>query len=442
MSGNRRMKIYRYPKRQDWPEICRRPDRNSGEIARTVTAVMHEVRTRGDAALEEFTKRFDGCDADILVQRHELVSAANAVPPEVKKAIETAGRNIHKFHAAQEPSRLEIETFPGVVCGTRQTPIERVGIYAPGGTAPLFSSLMMLAIPAKLAGCSEIVVCSPPGKDGNIDPVVLYAANLFGATKILRVGGAQAVAAMAYGTESVPKVDKIFGPGNRYVTEAKMQAAGEGVAIDMPAGPSEVAIIADRTSDPVFLAADLLAQAEHGTDSQVVLIADTEVITAAVLKEIELQIGDLPRKEIASAALANSFSVILSDAAEAVDFANVYASEHLIVATADADRVADGVTNAGSIFIGKYSCESAGDYASGTNHTLPTNGFARSYSGVSLASFRKQITYQRITREGILGLGPVIETLAEAEGLMAHKNAVTVRLNDARRASGGTGNAS
>ncbi|QQS40670.1 MAG: histidinol dehydrogenase [Acidobacteriota bacterium] len=426
------MEICKYPSEDKWPALLSRPETDGREIAKAAREIMDLVRKEGDSAVRELTARFDGYKGDLRVSLEEIAAAEGRVAEDLKQAIETAGANIRRFHEAQDSPDIELETFPGVVCGTRKVPIAKVGIYVPGGTAPLFSTVMMLAIPANIAGCREIAMCTPPGPDGSVHDAILYAAKRFGVTDVFRIGGAQAVAAMAYGTETVPKVDKIFGPGNRYVTAAKMLAAAEGAAIDMPAGPSEVAVIADGSSDPRFVAADLLAQAEHGTDSQVMLITDSGDVARKVNEEIEKQIAALPRRDIAAGALENSRAVVLTSIGEAVRFANEYAAEHLIISTEDADAVAEDVTCAGSVFIGKYSCESAGDYASGTNHTLPTNGFARAFSGVSLDSFRKQITYQKISAEGILGLGPFIETLAEAEELAAHRNAVTVRIKEAR----------
>lgn len=422
------MKVFKYPSKESWPELCARPAQDPDEALGSVRRIVQEVRRSGDAALKKFTRRFDGCSPELEVTPEEADKAAARVPDELKNAIETAGANIAAFHRAQESSGIEIETFPGVVCGTRKVPIANIGVYIPGGSAPLVSTVLMLAIPAAIAGCERIVMCTPPKPDGSVDSTVLYAARRFGVTDIFRAGGAQAIAAMAYGTETVPKIDKLFGPGNSYVTLAKMQAAADGVAIDMPAGPSEVAVIADDSCDPAFVAADLLAQAEHGPDSQVMLIALSERVIDEVFLEVKGQITGLPRKELAAAALENSRAVLFEQTSDAVSFANSYASEHLVIATRDAEEIGKQITNAGSIFIGDYSCESAGDYASGTNHTLPTNGSARAFSGVSLDSFRKQITYQKLTREGIAGLGPAIETLAEAEGLQAHRNAVSVRL--------------
>lgn len=426
------MKIFNDPPESLWAELAARPSSDDGSIIAAAREVLDEVKQRGDSALKEFSDRFDGYSGTFEVSEEEFGSAERRIPEPLKQAIETAGHNIRRFHEAQDSPGIELETFPGVVCGTRKVPLGTVGIYVPGGTAPLFSTVMMLAIPARTAGCKRIVMCTPPGPEGEVHDAMLYAARRFGVGTVLKIGGAQAVAAMAYGTETVPRCDKIFGPGNRYVTAAKMLASAEGVAIDMPAGPSEVAVIADRDANPRFVAADLLAQAEHGTDSQVMLITDSGSLAESVSREVEIQLAALPRKEIAAEALSNSRAVVLRSIEDAVRFANLYAAEHLIIVTTDAEAVAEKITNAGSVFIGKYSCESAGDYASGTNHTLPTNGFARSFSGVSLDSFRKQITYQKISAEGILGLGPVIETLAGAEELAAHKNAVTVRIEEAK----------
>jgi histidinol dehydrogenase len=428
------MKKYLYPDKAIWPSITGRPNPGSEEIAATIAKIMDEVRRHGDRALRELTLKFDGFDVSALrVTGEELDAAEREVTDELREAISVAAGNIERFHAAQRSLPIEIETFPGVVCGRKQVPIEKAGIYVPGGTAPLFSTVLMLAIPAKLAGCGTVVLCTPPGKDGKVDPAILYAARQCGVTDIFRVGGAQAIAAMAFGTGTIPKVDKIFGPGNRYVTEAKMFAAARGIAIDMPAGPSEVLVIADKSCDPSFVAADLLSQAEHGADSQVVLLTDSEAVLDEVEQEVARQLSKLPRKEIAEAALENSRLVLLRDMREAVELANEYASEHLVIASDEAEAIAEEVVNAGSVFLGHYACESAGDYASGTNHTLPTGGFARAYSGVSLDSFCKHITFQRISPEGIAGLGPSIEVLAEAEGLFAHRNAVTLRIKDVKR---------
>ncbi len=424
------MKKIRYPKRAEVEVILRRPTIDSAFIERTVANILADVRDNGDAALRHCSRHFDKVEIDdFLVSEEEFEAANGMVPEELKRAIAVARDNIEKFHAIPEHSSEMVETSEGVFCWKRDLPIEKVGLYVPAGSAPLFSTVLMLAIPAKMAGCREIVITSPPQKDGSIDPVTLYAARLCGATRVYKIGGAQAIAALAYGTETVPAVYKIFGPGNQFVTEAKLQVLRSGVAIDMPAGPSEVAILADETSVPAFVAADLLAQAEHGADSQVLLFSDSEKVIDDALAEVERQIETLSRKETAAAALKNSSAVLVQSLDQAMDILNDYAPEHLIIATADADEWADKVRNAGSVFIGNYSCESAGDYASGTNHTLPTGGAARAYSGVSVASFMKTITYQKLTQDGIRELGPTVEIMAGAEGLDAHHNAVTIRLD-------------
>lgn len=394
------------------------------EVERRVAPVLARVRTDGDAALRDFTRQFDGLDLDRLdVPAEVLEVAGRQLSDELKTAIRTAYANIRRFHEAQRQVPEKIETTPGVTCWRKSVGIERVGIYIPGGTAPLFSTVLMLAIPAQLAGCREVVLCSP-----SQHPAIWYAAHLCGVTRVFRLGGAQAVAALAYGTESVPRVDKIFGPGNQYVTAAKMLVAKEGVAIDMPAGPSEVAVYADDSARPAFVAADLLSQAEHGVDSQVLLVSTSEALIAAVQTELERQVAELPRAEFARKALANSKAVLVSDEATALDLLNAYAAEHLILAVENAEAVSEQITNAGSIFLGNFTPESAGDYASGTNHTLPTNGFARAYSGVSLDSFVKKITVQHLTRQGLERLGPTIEAMAAAESLEAHRRAVSIRL--------------
>lgn len=433
------MKIYEYPSRAEWQEITERPSAESAEIDATVREIAAEVLRAGDEAVLRFGRQFDGAgNAGLRISRDEFDRAAASVPPDLKDAIETAGANIERFHEAQRSGPMEIETFPGVVCGRRAVPIERVGIYVPGGTAPLFSTVMMLAIPARIAGCREIVMCTPPARNGRVPDAILYAAQRFGVTAAYRVGGAQAIAAMANGTESIPKVEKIFGPGNRYVTAAKMLASAAGVAIDMPAGPSELAVFADESCVPAFVAADLLSQAEHGTDSQVMLVTDSEKVPDQVRGELVRQLESLPRKQTARGALENSRIVVVRNREEAIELLNDYAAEHLIAACKNADEFASLITNAGSIFIGNYSCESAGDYASGTNHTLPTNGFAKSYSGVSLDSFMKFITYQKITADGIAKLGPVIERLASAEGLEAHRYAAAIRNEAVEMAAAGS----
>ena len=423
------MKTFKNPPIEIWGEILERPTPNSQFIERTVTNILADVRKNGDAALRHCSRQFDGVELDeFLVTEAEFVAAERQISAELKAAIAVAKSNIEKFHAAQIEQSELIETTTGVFCWRKSVPIEKVGLYIPAGTAPLFSTVLMLAIPAKLAGCKEIILCSPPTPDGKINAATLYAARLCGATQVFKIGGAQAVGALAFGTETVPRVDKIFGPGNRYVTEAKQQITRFGTAIDMPAGPSEVAVFADETAIPAFVAADLLSQAEHGADSQVLLVATSENMIEAVKFEIEKQIEVLPRRKIAAAALENSRLILFDDAENAVRLLNAYAAEHLILAVENADEIAAQITNAGSVFIGNYSCESAGDYASGTNHTLPTGGSARGCGGVSLDSFVKKITFQKLTADGLRNIASVVECLAEAECLQAHKNAITIRL--------------
>lgn len=420
------MKVYRNPKPSDWPSLCTRPSIDISELQPKVQAVLDDVQTRGDEALIALTAQFDKVNlSSLTLQVPETVE----LDEKLKSAIDVAWENIYKFHVAQRQQPEKIETTEGVFCWRKSIAIEKVGLYIPGGSAPLFSTLLMLGIPSKIAGCKEIVVCTPPRKDGSVDAAILYVAQKLGLKQIYSVGGSQAVAAMASGTETIPKVDKIFGPGNQYVTMAKQLVQQEGVAIDMPAGPSEVLVIADETCEPAFVAADLLSQAEHGSDSQVVLVfVGSEQVLNEILEELEAQLNQLPRKEIAQKALENSSAVVLNSSQEAMDFSNEYAPEHLILATQNADELAEKVINAGSVFIGNYSCESAGDYASGTNHTLPTNGYARSYSGVSLDSFLKKVTFQKLTASGIQNIGPSIETMAAAERLDAHRKAVSLRL--------------
>jgi histidinol dehydrogenase len=425
------MNVFSNPARTTWTELCERPQLELSFLESSVRNIMNRVKNSGDEALREITLQFDKVELNSLqVPEAEINAAPNSLSAELKNAIEKAAANIKKFHAAQRRETLKVETMPGVSCWRKSVAIDRVGIYIPGGTAPLFSTVLMLGIPAKLAGCGEIVLCTPPDKTGKINPAILYAAAHVGVTKIFRIGGAQAIAAMAYGTESIPKVYKIFGPGNQYVTKAKQLVLEDGVAIDMPAGPSEVLVIADTSANPAFIAADLLSQAEHGEDSQVILVVLDESVVEPVKQEISKQLQALPRKAIAEKALAHSRVVYFSDINEAAAFVNEYAPEHLIINTRDFDDFADKVTNAGSVFLGNYSPEAIGDYASGTNHTLPTNGYAKAYAGVSLESFMKYITYQQLTREGLRSLGPVVEQMAEAEQLMAHKLAVTVRLKE------------
>ena len=391
---------------------------------------MDDVRSNGDSALKKYELQFDKVALEELaVSEEEFTEAQACVSQELKDAIQIAHDNIYKFHAAQKFSPIRVETCRGIVCEQRAVPIEKVGLYIPGGTAPLFSTVLMLAVPAKIAGCSEIILCTPPDKDGKCNPAVLYSAKVSGVSKIYKVGGAQAIAAMAYGTESVPKVDKIFGPGNQYVVAAKQLVSLEDVAIDMPAGPSEVEVIADAESNPVFVAADLLSQAEHGVDSQVVLVSTDKNIVEAVNAELVKQLQQLPRKEIAEKALQNSKVIYVPTDDMVVSLSNAYAPEHLVISTKNCDSIAEKITHAGSVFLGAFSCESAGDYASGTNHTLPTKGYAKAYSGLCLDSFMRKITFQRLSSDGVKSIGKAVELMAEAEGLDAHKNAMTVRLN-------------
>jgi histidinol dehydrogenase len=423
------MKTILYPNRKDWFTLIQRPKIQAKDLNAVVNQVFERVKTQGDKAILNYTKQFDKVSLKSLIVTEEAVkNAASTISKELKQSIKLAKINIEKFHQAQKEPIKKIETTKGVTCWRESRAIERVGIYIPGGTAPLFSTVLMLGIPAKLAGCKEIILCTPPNKFGNISPAILYAAKLIGATSIYNIGGIQAIAAMTIGTKSIPRVDKIFGPGNQYVTAAKQAAQNYGVAIDLPAGPSEVLIIADKNCKPAFVAADLLSQAEHGVDSQVILLSDNETIVKEIMVELNTQLKKLPRKEIAEKALQNSKTIVLKNIDDCVTFSNLYAPEHLILAVEKADKLTFQINNAGSVFIGNYSCESAGDYASGTNHTLPTNGYARNYSGVSLDSFVKKITFQKLSKKGIKNVGPAIEIMAEAEQLFAHKNAVTVRL--------------
>lgn len=423
------MKVIRYPEKSEWKELTTRPALDTKFLERAVANILQDVKNHGDEALKHCARQFDKVELDeFLVSEEEFAEAEDLVSSELKEAILIAKSNIEKFHAAQREEPKQIETTQGVLCWRKSIAIEKVGLYVPAGTAPLFSTVLMLAVPARLAGCREIIMCSPPGPDKKISAVTLYTARLCGVTKVFKIGGAQAVGAMAYGTKSLPKVYKIFGPGNQFVTEAKQQVSKEGVAIDMPAGPSEVAVFADETCVPGFVAADLLSQAEHGADSQVILVSTSDKVIEYVLAEIETQLVELPRKEIAAKALENSKAFLVKDADEAIEFLNEYAAEHLILAVEDADEISERIVNAGSVFIGNYSCESAGDYASGTNHTLPTNGYAKAFSGVSIDSFVKKITFQKLTGKGIENLGPAIELMAAAENLDAHKNAISIRL--------------
>lgn len=423
------MEIIKHPARESWSHIVERPHLDAQTLSDTVSALLSDIRRRGDAAVRECVERFQGVALDRFeVSPEEMEAAEAAVSDELKAAIAAAAANITRFHASQAMPIRKVETTPGVVCWQKSVPIQRVGLYIPGGTAPLFSTVLMLAIPARVAGCPEIVLCSPCAPDGKINAAVLYAARVAGVHRIYKLGGVQAIGAMAYGTESVPRVYKIFGPGNQYVTEAKQQITRQGVAIDMPAGPSEVAVVADASSDMTFVASDFLSQAEHGADSQSVLFTTDESVIEPLLAEIEKQLSALSRRSLTEKSLAHSRIVLLRDKDELVDMVNLYAPEHLIIQCADYAEVAERVVNAGSVFLGPYTPESAGDYASGTNHTLPTSGYARAYSGVNLDSFIRKITFQEISRDGLLRLGPVIEVMAANEGLDAHKNAVTLRL--------------
>lgn len=423
------MKIIKYPERPEWAEIVKRPVLNVEALRETVKTVLDRVKEEGDKAVMEYEALFDKVELSSLeVSEGEREEAEKLVPADLKAALEMAKENIETFHAAQRFTGKKIETRPGVVCWQKAVGIEKVGLYIPGGTAPLFSTVLMLAVPARLAGCKQIVLCTPPDREGKVHPAILYAARLAGVHQIFKAGGVQAIGSMAYGTESVPKVYKIFGPGNQYVVAAKQQVSLHGVAIDMPAGPSEVEVLADETANPVFVAADLLSQAEHGTDSQVMLVTTSEELIRNVQKEVERQLDLLPRKELASQSLENSKLILVRNRDEAIDLTNEYAPEHLIIETAAYGELAERVVNAGSVFLGAYAPESAGDYASGTNHTLPTNGYAKAYSGVSLDSFIRKITFQEISPEGIGRIGTVIERMAENEKLDAHKRAVSVRL--------------
>ncbi|MDR6462050.1 histidinol dehydrogenase [Chryseobacterium sediminis] len=423
------MNIYRFPTKDNWKDLVKRPVLEQQEISGLISEIFIEVEKNGDKALIELNKKFDKADTQsISVSKEEIEDAQKQIKDELKQAIQQAKKNISKFHASQKQEIQKIETTQGVVCWRENRAVEKVGIYIPGGTAPLFSTVLMLAVPANLAGCKEIVLCTPPDKNGNINPAILYAAELCGVSEIFKTGGAQAIAAMTLGTESIPQVNKIFGPGNQFVVAAKEYAQRFGVAIDMPAGPSEVLVIADEQAVPEFCAADLLSQAEHGSDSQVVFITTDLKVFNETISAVEQQIKELPRNEFAAQALENSSFILVDSLEEALEFSNLYAPEHLILAINDFEKYIPEIQNAGSVFLGNYSCESAGDYASGTNHTLPTNAYAKNYSGVSLDSFVKKITFQHLSKEGLQNLGKTIELMAEAEGLFAHKNAVSIRL--------------
>lgn len=425
------MKTIKYPNKKLWKKLVERPAVEQPALFALVNEIFAAIKKEGDKAVKNYSRLFDKVELkNFAVSEQEVTEASKSVSQELQKAIQLAKSNIEKFHASQQEKKQVIETTPGVKCWRESRAIDNVGIYIPGGSAPLFSTVLMLGVPAKLAGCKEIVLCTPPDKNGKINPAILFTANLVGITKIYAVGGIQAIGAMTFGTKSIPKADKIFGPGNQYVTAAKQVAQHFGVAIDMPAGPSEVLVIADASADPEFVAADLLSQAEHGADSQVILLSDSEKVVDKVLQEIKKQLAGLPRKSIAAAALKNSKAIVLPAITDCLAFSNAYAPEHLILATDNYSDQTQEITNAGSVFLGNYSCESAGDYASGTNHTLPTNGYARNYSGVSLDSFVKKITFQELTLEGIQNIGPSIAIMAAAESLTGHKNAVTVRLKN------------
>lgn len=423
------MNIILQPARDTWGQLLQRPVTDPSLLTKQVRKVLDKVKKQGDKALRSFTRQFDGVTLrQLAVTDKEMKAGISQVSEELASAIRQAKENIIRFHQAQLPAPLEIETMPGVKCWRRSVAIEKAGLYVPGGTAPLFSTVLMLGIPASLAGCREIILCTPPQKDGTVHPAVLFAAQEAGITRIFKIGGAQAIAAMAYGTETVPAVYKIFGPGNQYVTCAKQLVQQEGLAIDMPAGPSEVCVLADETANPEFIAADLLSQAEHGADSQVLLVTTSAVLAEAVQKAVKNQVEKLPRRELAVQALSNSKAVVTEDMVTAMELVNAYAAEHLILHCMHDELLAEGVINAGSVFLGAYSPESVGDYASGTNHTLPTNGYARAYSGVSVDSFVKKITYQKLTPDGLKAIAPAVTCMAGAEGLQAHARAVTIRL--------------
>jgi len=423
------MQVITNPDRKDWKEVLQRPYADNTHVFQTVQTILEEVKQNGDKALLQFAQKFDKAEIkELQVSATEINQAADELTNELKTAIQQAKKNIEIFHAKQLSKVEIVETMPGVQCWRKAVGIEKVGLYIPGGTAPLFSTVLMLAVPAKLAGCKEIILCTPSNKEGRVHPAILYAAQIAGVTKIFKVGGAQAIAAMANGTETIPAVYKIFGPGNQYVTAAKQLVQMQGIAIDMPAGPSEVCVLADETANPSFVAADLLSQAEHGVDSQVLLVSNRLSVIDKVKQELEKQLAVLPRKEMATKALANSKAIVMDNLDEAIELVNEYAAEHLIISYKNADVIAEKIVNAGSIFIGNYSPESVGDYASGTNHTLPTNGFAKAYSGVSVDSFVKKITYQKLSGEGLQNIADTVIQMAEAEGLNAHANAVKIRM--------------
>ncbi|WP_053969987.1 histidinol dehydrogenase [Mangrovimonas sp. ST2L15] len=425
------MKTIVNPKREGWEEILKRPTQKVEDIEKTVIEIFEDIKRHGDTAVLKYTSIFDGVNlSDYVVSQQELEEAISRVPQNLKDAIEIAKNNIERFHAAQKTGKVEVETTKGITCWQEKRPIEKIGLYIPGGSAPLFSTVLMLVVPAKIAGCQEIVLCSPPNKEGKLADEILFTAQLCGVTKIIKVGGIQAIAGLTFGTETIPQVYKIFGPGNQFVTVAKQLATKFNVAIDMPAGPSELLVYADEFAIASYVASDLLSQAEHGGDSQVILVTPSLKLLKEVEQEIGIQLEELPRKSIAQAAINNSRLIVLESNDQALDLINEYGPEHFIICSENADYFVNGIRNAGSVFIGNYTPESAGDYASGTNHTLPTNGFSKSYSGVNLDSFTKSITFQRITEAGLLNIGETIELMAEAEGLSAHKNAVSIRLKD------------
>lgn len=428
------MKVIKYPAKEEWSEIVKRPHLDVSQLNATVQGVLDDVKNHGDEAVKRYEEKFDHAHLDSLaVTEAEIEEAEKMVSQKLKDALHLAHHNIAEFHHSQKFDGVKVETCPGVTCWQKSVAIEKVGLYIPGGTAPLFSTVLMLATPAKIAGCKEIVLCTPPDKEGKVNPAILMAAKIAGVSKIFKAGGVQAIGAMAYGTESVPKVYKIFGPGNQFVMAAKQQVSLHDVAIDMPAGPSEVCLIADETANPVFAAADLLSQAEHGFDSQVFFITTSEKVLDDVKNEVEVQLERLPRKEMAQTSLDNSKFILVKTEEEAIDLCNTYAPEHLIIATADYEQLAEKVVNAGSVFLGNYACESAGDYASGTNHTLPTHGYALAYNGVNLDSYNRKITFQHLTEEGIRNIGNAVVTMAENEQLEAHANAMRLRVNSLKQ---------
>lgn len=428
------MQIIKYPGRNEWAQLVERPHLDISQLNGVVSSVLDDIRQRGDEAVKHYEQKFDKVElSSLAVTEAEMTEAEALVSDELKAAIALAHHNIKAFHESQKFVSQKIEPQPGVVCWQKSVAIQRVGLYIPGGTAPLFSTVLMLATPAKIAGCEEIVLCTPPNREGKVHPAILVAARIAGVSKIFKAGGVQAIGAMAYGTESIPKTYKIFGPGNQYVMAAKQQVSLHDVAIDMPAGPSEVCVIADETANAAFIAADLLSQAEHGIDSQVFLITTSEEMIDKVMVEVDKQLNELPRKEIAAKALDNSKMVLVKDISEAIDLSNTYAPEHLIIQTDNYNEVAERIVNAGSVFLGKYACESAGDYASGTNHTLPTHGYATAYSGVNLDSYCRKITFQHLSAEGVSNIGPAVEAMAAAESLDAHKNAMTIRLKEIKQ---------